>query len=83
MACGLPIIAAKTGGIVDYVKQDNGILVDPGNVQQIKDAISKMKNSPEKIIEMGMKNRDKVVKTYTWQSVTDDYENIYNKLIQA
>jgi glycosyltransferase involved in cell wall biosynthesis len=77
MACGLPIIGAKTGGIVDLVESKNGILVDQGNIKQLKDAILKMKQSSELRMAMGKSNRKKVVEHYSWKNVSLRYLNIY------
>jgi len=79
MACGLPIIGAKTGGIVDLVKKENGILVEPGNIQEIKEAIKQMKFSSEMRNGMSKKNRDKIVKHYRWEGVSQKYLQIYQK----
>lgn len=43
MACGLPIIAASTGGIPEFVKNGvNGLLVQPENPLQLRMAIERL-----------------------------------------
>ncbi len=80
MACELPIIAGRTGGVPELVKNENGILVEPGNVEEIKDAITRMKDSVEMRINMGKENRKRVVKYYCWKSVAQQYLNYYENM---
>jgi len=80
MASSLPIIAAKTGGVVDLVKKENGILVQPGNIEEIKKAIVTMKNSYDMRVTMGKANRKRVIEHYSWKSVTQKYLEIYQTL---
>jgi glycosyltransferase involved in cell wall biosynthesis len=48
MAARTPIIATRTGGIVDAVKQDDtGILVDERAPEQIASAVERLVNSPK------------------------------------
>jgi glycosyltransferase involved in cell wall biosynthesis len=77
MACGLPIIGGKTGGVPYLVKEENGILVEPGNVTEIKEAIVKIKGSIELRRSMGQRNREKVVKDFKWNSVASKYVKVY------
>lgn len=42
LCCGLPVISSDVGGIKEVINDANGILVDSGNKQQLKDAIKKM-----------------------------------------
>lgn len=45
---GVPVITTATGGITDLVTDGfNGIMVEPGNVNQIADAITRLANNPE------------------------------------
>jgi colanic acid/amylovoran biosynthesis glycosyltransferase len=47
MACGLPAISSRLVGIPDLcVHEKTGLLVEPGNVQQIADAILRLHNDP-------------------------------------
>jgi glycosyltransferase involved in cell wall biosynthesis len=54
MLCGLPVIGGKTGGVPDLIKEENGILVEPGNVESIKNAIITLKNNEHMRSRMGV-----------------------------
>ena len=81
MACALPIIGAKTGGVVEIVHSENGILVEPGNIEEIKRAILKMKHSYQTRVSMGYRNRERVLKHYSWKSISQKYLHIYKKVL--
>jgi glycosyltransferase involved in cell wall biosynthesis len=81
MACGLPVIGAKTGGIVDLVHSENGILVEPGNIKQIKEAILQMKQSKELRMATGRANRTEVLEHYSWKNVALKYLSIYRLVV--
>lgn len=81
MACGLPIIGGETGGVPDLVKFNNGILVHPGNVEEIKNAILEFKSSPERRKSMGERNREKVVHHYSWRNVSLRYLETYKSSV--
>jgi glycosyltransferase involved in cell wall biosynthesis len=79
MACGLPIIGAKTGGIVDLVLKENGILVEPGSIDEIKEAIVEMrKKSNDMMQNMGKANRRRIDTYYSWKDVAQKYLDLYN-----
>lgn len=79
MSCALPIIGARTGGIPGIVSEENGILVEPTDVEKIKQAILKMMHQPELRKEMGQMNRQKMIEQYSWQHVADMYLNVYHR----
>jgi L-malate glycosyltransferase len=79
MACGLPIIGANEGGIPDLVDKENGILVHPEDISQIKGAILSMKDNREMRIEMGKSNAAKILQNYSWEKIALAYKNIYVK----
>jgi L-malate glycosyltransferase len=78
MACGLPAIAGRTGGIPDIISEENGILVEPTDIDEIRDAILKMQENPELRRQMGYKNRHKVLDSYSWRNVAMMYQDIYH-----
>jgi len=77
MACALPIISTNAGAIPDLVKEKQGILVEPGNVNALKEAIKYMLDNKEKWDAMGSASRDRICKKYSWKSVAKKYSYIY------
>ncbi len=77
MSCGMPIIGTKVGGIPDLVSEDNGILVEPGNIAAIKDAISRLKASRPLCINMAIANREKIERSYQWSKIAEQFLNLY------
>lgn len=59
LALGLPVIATNIGGIPDIViHNENGLLISPGNVDDIVNSVLKLSKEPElrqKMIKHGMK----------------------------
>ncbi len=48
MAAGLPVVASNTGGIPDIIEHENtGILIEPGNAQELAEAIERLANDQE------------------------------------
>ncbi len=77
MACALPIISTNTGAIPDLVKDKHGVLVEPGNVNELKEAIKYMLVNKEKWHAMGCASRDMICKKYSWKAVAQRYSYIY------
>jgi len=48
MSLGRPVISTKCGGPNDIVNEQNGILVEPNNIQELADAMSNMINNYSK-----------------------------------
>lgn len=81
MAAGLPVVASKIGGILDLVEdQKTGLLVEPGNSNQIRAAIIKIKDNPDFAKTLAENAKKKLVK-YNWQNIADKVYNIYQKVI--
>lgn len=48
MACQVPVIAARTGGLLDTIEDGiNGLFFEPGEPEMIGDLIRKLRNNPE------------------------------------
>lgn len=79
MAAGLPIISTKVGGIVDYVSEENGILVDYDDniVLNLNNAIEKLNSDPELRHSMSKANVEKMKSEYQWSSIARSYEKLY------
>ncbi len=65
-ALGKPVIASNRGGIPEIVNHnENGIICEPGNIDQLTEAIKKLYEDPQLTIDMGKKARHKAEQVYT------------------
>ncbi len=60
---GLPVIVSTAAGSADYLVQDNGILIEPGNTNQLQAALKKLITDHQLRHQMGLKSL-KIIKKY-------------------
>ncbi len=76
MASGLPIIATNVGGLPDLVQDGiNGLLVDPGQPDQLADALCNLANNLELLQSMQKMS-------YQFVSQNFDIDNHINQLVR-
>lgn len=62
MSSGLPIIAARVGGIPEFVEDGiSGLLVKPGNVPALRNAIVQFRDDRSRMVRFGAKARESIV----------------------
>jgi len=67
-SCGLPAIGSRTGGIPEAVIDGvTGILVDPGNVPQLAEAMTRLLADRSLALEMGRRGLERVREELTWE----------------
>lgn len=66
MACGCAIISTAVGAIPEVLSYKNGILIEPGNVQQLTDAIYRLTSNKKLLVEI-QENNIKYSAEYTIQ----------------
>ncbi|MDP3699068.1 MAG: glycosyltransferase family 4 protein [Nanoarchaeota archaeon] len=77
MAAGKPVIGSAIGGIKETMAEGTGILVDPGNVQQLREAITLLMHNPALRKEMGKKGRKVVKGLYAEEKVVQRLIDVY------
>jgi len=85
MSCKLPIIATNVAGTPELIAQnETGLLVDPGNVQQLADAILYLVNCPEDAERLGNNARAFIEchykERYSWETVASKMLSLYKSL---
>lgn len=79
MACGLPVIATRVGGIMDIIVEGvNGYLIDEMRPDAISEKLlflSRNKQIKRKISQ----NNKQIVKKYNWDYVVSNLEKVYRK----
>ena len=78
MACGLPVIANKVGGIPDIVNEgENGLLVELNDRQAFIEAMLSLANDNSKRKAYGKKSRDIVCSQWSLEQCVKGYEKLY------
>jgi phosphatidylinositol alpha-1,6-mannosyltransferase len=68
-ACGLPVVAGRSGGSVDAVlDRETGRLVDGGSVEQVAAVLSGLLTDPAGSARMGARGREWVHKAWSWEA---------------
>lgn len=85
MAMGLPAIATKWGGPMDYLDESCGILVEPVSrdqfIQGLAEAICELAQNPEKRISMGQAGRNRVHTHFDWEVKVSKMIEIYTQVV--
>lgn len=69
MACGKPVVTAKLGQIVEIIKDEfNGLLCEPGNIEDMKNKIMALISDREFRERIGMEARKTVVEQHAWKN---------------
>jgi len=78
MACGLPIIATRVGGIVDIVEDgESGVLVPTRDSKAIGAAMAKLSNEHTVCARIGAIARTRIVEHYSMDAMTNSTIGLY------
>lgn len=84
MACGLPVIATKVGGIPEIVVDgETGLLIEPNNPHELAMAIEKLLDFPDLRKRMGKAGRKRVVEKFSWEKHLEHLIEIYRKMTNS
>jgi len=77
MACGVPVIAANTGGVLDIIRDgENGLLFNPERPAEIGALLRRLQQQPalrERLAEQGLQR----ARSRSWQSTMDQLIDYY------
>jgi glycosyltransferase involved in cell wall biosynthesis len=79
---GCPTVATRVGGMVDAVMDgETGVLVCPGDPDDLARGIKQMLRDPERARAMGRAGRELMLGRFTLQRTASDLAELYNHLI--
>ncbi|HEX2247294.1 MAG TPA: glycosyltransferase, partial [Arthrobacter sp.] len=79
MACGVPVVAASVGGLIDtVVDRKTGLQVPPKDPEAVACALAELLRDPQLAQELGRAGRKRVRTRYSWDRVAADTEKAYN-----
>jgi SAM-dependent methyltransferase len=77
MGCGLAIIASDIGGVSLAIhNQTNGLLVNPGSVEDLVQSLCTLLGNHELIKKLGIAARQTIVEDLNWDNVVHEIEQI-------
>ncbi|PIU42071.1 MAG: hypothetical protein COS99_01995 [Candidatus Omnitrophica bacterium CG07_land_8_20_14_0_80_42_15] len=82
MAMEKPVIATSSGASTEIVSGDCGILVEPGNVEQLKEAIIALLKDQVLANKIGKRGREIVSKRFTIDRHVAAMENLYEGFLE-
>jgi len=78
---GKPVVGSRIGGLTDIVvHNETGLLVTPGDSQELQIAIQRLLNDPQCCERMGNRAREYVTALQA-QSVVTQIEQVYQEVL--
>ena len=76
------VVASNVGGVPEIlIDGHNGLLVPPGDVDRLAEAIARVATNDDLRRQMGQRGRELVQEKYTWQRSLDMMTALYERLI--
>ncbi len=76
MACGLPVVASRVGGIPEIAKEGGILLVDHSSPTQLADTLECLLVDLDLRKRVGRKGRESFEQNFTWSAVLKQYNQI-------
>ena len=82
MAHARPVVAGDTGGLRDLVvHEETGLLVPPGDVPALREALSRLLGDPDLRRRFGEAGRKRIAEHFTWQRFGDETLRAYEDVL--
>jgi glycosyltransferase involved in cell wall biosynthesis len=82
MSFARAVVGARIGGIPEQIRHGvEGLLFEPGNAQDLADALDVMAENPAQAHEMGLKGRVRLCQKYSLRKHMDTLLSLYRELL--
>ncbi|NEX19375.1 glycosyltransferase family 4 protein [Thiorhodococcus mannitoliphagus] len=83
-SAGVPIVASRAGGIPEAVRDgENGLLVPPGDVRALRDAISALLKDAERRAALGAGGRALMARAFSIDAMVEGNLAVYRELMES
>lgn len=82
LACGVPVVATKVGGIPEWLNPDVGRLVEFGDLEGYAQEVVELLLDPE-LPQMRLRAREYAIQTFNPERITGLYEQLYQNALVA
>ncbi len=81
MAGGNAVVSTTVGSIPEVIDDDHGLLVSPGDVDELRSALATLLDSPDRVRTLGEQNRAAICDRYAWDEIVDELLRLYDQQI--
>ena len=82
MACGLPVIATRVGGVPELIDDEvEGLLIPPGDADALAGALRRLAGDPDLRFRLGKAARQRVERDLTLERMVAKHEALYERLL--
>lgn len=81
LASGIPVIVTKIGGTPEHISKEMGIIVEPKDEAALEKAIHHMLDHHSEY--KGEQLREYAVKKFSYESVAEQFDGIYDKVLRS
>ncbi len=81
-ACGTAVVGSDIGGIPDLVRHgENGLLVPPGDADELADALIRLLEDPRAAARMGQRARDRMERDHDWDDLATRTAHVLGHIV--
>ena len=80
MACRVPVIATRVGGIPEIAAEGGVVLVEPDAAEELADALQRLLTNSELRAEIGAQGLKSFRRRFTWGAIHRQYEEVVDHL---
>jgi sugar transferase (PEP-CTERM/EpsH1 system associated) len=83
MACGLPVVGTRVGGIPEVIDEGvTGMMVPPSDPEAMADALGRYLGSPDLARRHGAAGRERILRKYNMPAMVAAYKSLYDTLCE-
>ena len=83
MACGIPVVATRVGGIPEIAAEGGIMLVGPNSSVELANALQKLAEDENLRIQVAAEGLAAFQRRFTWAAICSQYQAIANDVIQT
>ena len=83
MACGIPVVATRCGGPEEILDSESGVLVAPGNPNELAEAIDRIAQEPQTARQLTYAARKRALEEFSLETMLARYEGLFEDVVRA